>query len=62
VEIIWDESHRAEEARSLTDQVGNPECARIIRKIAQSYNRLAEHTKGFQKAANTSHRSNRDAQ
>jgi hypothetical protein len=54
VKLIWDEDywrHRAEEARRIEEQIRNPECKRIMRKIAQSYDRLALHTKDFQKAA-----------
>lgn len=43
---IWDEEYwrrRAEEARTLEDQMRNLECKRIKSKIAQSYDRLAEH-------------------
>jgi hypothetical protein len=62
VKIVWDAEHwrrRAEEARTMEDQVRDLECKRIMRKIAQSYDRLAGHTKDFHKAALASARRSR---
>jgi hypothetical protein len=45
VKLVWNEEYwrrRAEEARTIEDP-SNFECKRIKRKIAQSYDRLAEH-------------------
>lgn len=52
--LIWDEDywlHRAEEARTASDEIRNPECRRIMLGIADSYDRLAQQTKQFQEAA-----------
>jgi DNA-directed RNA polymerase subunit N (RpoN/RPB10) len=52
--LIWDEAYwldRAEEARTLLEDIRHPECRRIMSEMAESYERLAEQTKRFREAA-----------
>jgi hypothetical protein len=52
--LIWHEGywrHRSEEARAISEEIRNPDCRRIMREIAESYEYLARLTKSFQKAA-----------
>ena len=52
--LIWDKTYwsfRAEEARAAASEIRNLECREIMRRIAESYDRLAEHTKKFRAAA-----------
>jgi hypothetical protein len=50
VKIVRDEEywrHRAEEARAMEEQIRNPKCKRIMRKMAQAYDRLGGGYGGF---------------
>jgi len=52
--LIWHEGYwrdRAEEARAISEEIRNPECRRIMREIASSYEYLARLTNDFQNAA-----------
>jgi len=52
--MIWDESYwlqRAEEARTISADLRSPECRQIMREMAASYERLAQLTKDFRRAA-----------
>jgi len=52
--LIWSEQHwlfRAEEARTMLDDIKNPECRKIMSDIAETYARLATLTAGFHRAA-----------
>ncbi len=52
--LIWDEGHwlnRAGEARTAAENIRNPECKRIMREIAESYDHLAKLSKDFNRAA-----------
>jgi hypothetical protein len=54
--LIWHEGYwrdRAEEARTIAEEIRNPECRRIMREIAGSYESLARLTNDFQSAAMT---------
>ena len=47
-ELLNDPKHwreRAEEARSIADQVSDPEAKRTMLRIADDYERLAEHAR-----------------
>jgi hypothetical protein len=52
--LIWDEDHwrfRAREARNIQDTLRDPDCKRLMNGIAECYERLADLTRDFQKAA-----------
>ena len=52
--LIWDETYwsfRAEEARTAASEISNLECRAIMRRMAESYDRLAEDTRKFRAAA-----------
>ena len=54
--LIRDETYwrdRAEEARSIEGGLKDAECKKIMREIAESYERLAELTTRFRAAAKT---------
>ena len=54
--LTWDEKHllyRAEEARTMADEIRHPECKRIMTSIAESYEYLASQTKEFRRAVGT---------
>jgi hypothetical protein len=58
VKLVWNEAYwndRAEEARTIGQEIRNPECKRIMRDIADTYDRLATLTKNFQKASMMPH-------
>ena len=51
--LTWDEQHllyRAEEARTMADEIRHPECKRIMIGIADSYEYLARQTEEFHRA------------
>lgn len=55
--MIWKESYwanRAEQARATVESIRNPECRRIVREIAVSFDRLAKLTGDFKSSAGTS--------
>lgn len=55
--LIWNEAFwrdRAEEAYSISQEIRNPECRRIMREISHSCEYLARLTNEFHNAA-TSH-------
>ena len=58
VKLVWNEAYwsdRAEEARTIGQEIRNPECRRIMRDIADAYDRLATLSKNFQKASMVPH-------
>jgi|SRR5215468_2707879 len=54
--LTWDEQYllcRAEEARTMADEIRHPECKRIMRGIAESYEYLARQTEELRRAVGT---------
>jgi len=54
--LTWDEQHllyRAEEARTMADEIRHPECKRIMKGIAESYEYLARQAEEFRRAVGT---------
>src|SRR5215467_11365665 len=54
--LTWDEQYllyRAEEARTMADEIRHPECRRIMTGIAESYEYLARQTKEFRRDVGT---------
>lgn len=52
--LIWAENYwhdRAEEARAAAGNIRNPECRRIMREIARSYEHLAKLSRDFNETA-----------
>ena len=45
--------YRAEEARTMADEIRHPECKRIMTGIAESYEYLARQTEEFRRAVGT---------
>jgi len=49
----WDDAYflqRAKDARAMAEEIRHPECKRIMRGIAESYEHMARQTKEFQRA------------
>jgi hypothetical protein len=56
IKLIWNEGYwldRAEEALAISADISNPECKRIMRELAATYEHVARLTAEFKSAAGT---------